>query len=137
MHTLFRIATLSREEGAIEWEKSSLQVLSLSWIFDLVGVFVRVDTVYKCVLVILTIGNPLFKLFSGVRSLLWTGLEVYSSTALIRSTWTDFNGRKSQWLFWAWYTSLNGKVIMEASAVSLYSWVQTRISQVNRFNARK
>ena len=78
---------LSCEEGAIEWEsnqKSFLRVLSLSWIFNLVGLFVHVDTSYECVLVISTIKKPLFKVVSSVRSLLRTGLEVCLSTAPIR-----------------------------------------------------
>ena len=56
--------TLSQEEGAVELEsnqKSSLRVLSLSWIFDFVGLFVRVDTDDEHVLIISMITKLLFK----------------------------------------------------------------------------
>ena len=69
---------LSHEEDAIEWEsnqKSSLRVLSLSWIFDLVRLFVHVDTGYKRVLVISMIKKPFIKVVSSVRNLLRTGFE--------------------------------------------------------------
>ena len=77
-----------RLSNVIEWEsnqKSFRRVLSLSWIFNLIRVFVHVDTVYKCILVILMNGKPLFKLVSCVRSLLQTGHKVCPSTAYTHS----------------------------------------------------
>ena len=64
---------LSRVKGAIEWEsnlKASLQVLSLSRILDLAGLFFHVDTGHRQVLAISTIKKPLFKAVSSVGSLL-------------------------------------------------------------------
>ena len=64
---------LSCEKGAKEWEsnlKSTLQVLSLSRIFDFDGLFFCVDTGHRQVLAISAIKKLSVKVVSSVGSLL-------------------------------------------------------------------
>ena len=81
--------SLSRKKGAKQWEsnlKSSIQVLSLSRIFNFVGLFFHVVTGYRQVLAISTIKTADFQvgLTCGKSAALDTvAVEVYPSTTPI------------------------------------------------------